>query len=77
MTGSNEIGVLATDVIDTNYGLYVVDCTKFGGTGYLVSINNGFTVYHPVYISQYSVANLTIIRTLLGDNSYTYSQAGW
>ena len=75
-TSQNEVGKILTDINYTDYGLYVVDASKFGGTGYFLSINNGFEILEIIYITEYSIANLDIARALLDDQSYTYT-AGW
>lgn len=81
MTGQNEISTIFVSDGSTVHGVFSVDLTKFGGTGFAVAVceasQSGFTILEPKYISEYSATNQTIINNFPGAESFTYSSAGW
>lgn len=82
-TGSDEIAV----IFESSWyqGIYSIDLSKFGGSGYALALCNAsfaedgvtpiFTVLNVIFVSEYSETNQMIIQNFLSD--FTYGAAGW
>lgn len=80
-TGMTETPEIAK-VLETNQnqGVYSVDLSKFGGSGYGLAVchatTEGFSILQVLFISELSAVNQTVLQQM-GLTDFTYTSAGW